>query len=170
MAKKIRGSRERTLAGTTMRSSLERIIREEDITTHFQPIVDLHDETILGFEVLSRTQFPLSCPTELFRVADAPNLSWEREGAVTVNPGRKIADGQGMQAILKINVDPVHGIEYRAQARRDCKGWIAEWRPVRALREFQAFTYISRDELFGSEKEAIDFIRLNAASIVSRRI
>ena len=75
-----------------------------------------------------------------------------------------------MEAILNIMVDPVHGIEYRAQARRDRKGWIAQWRPARALREFQAFTYISRDELFGSEEEAMEFIRLNAGSIVSRKI
>ena len=75
-----------------------------------------------------------------------------------------------MEAILKIMVDPVHGIEYRAQASRDRRGWIAQWRPARALREFQAFTYISRDELFGSEEEAMEFIRANAASIVSRRI
>ena len=75
-----------------------------------------------------------------------------------------------MEAILNIMVDPVHGIEYRAQASRDRKGWIAQWRPARALREFQAFTYISRNELFGSEGEALQFIRLNAGSIVSRKI
>jgi hypothetical protein len=80
------------------------------------------------------------------------------------------ADAQSMEEIVNIMVDPVHGIEYRAQARWDRRGWIAQWRPARALREFQAFSYISRDELFGSEEEAMEFIRQNAGLIVSRRI
>ena len=75
-----------------------------------------------------------------------------------------------MDADSKIMVDPVHGIEFRAQPRQEGRGWRAQWRPARALRDFPTFTYISRDELFGSEEEAIDFVRLNAASIVTRRI
>jgi hypothetical protein len=90
--------------------------------------------------------------------------------AIKVPLSRVFADARSMEAILNIMVDPVHGIEYRAQARRDRRGWIAQWRPARALREFQAFAYISRDELFGSEEEAMEFIRLNAGSIVSRKI
>ena len=67
-------------------------------------------------------------------------------------------------------VDPVHGIEFRAQPRQDQRGWRAQWRPARALRDFPAFTYISRGEVFESEEEAIEFVRLNAEWIVSRRI
>ena len=74
-----------------------------------------------------------------------------------------------MEATLRIMIDPVHGIEYRAMpgSRR---GWIAQWRPARALASFPGFSYISREEIFGSADEAVDFIRRNAAGIVERRI
>jgi hypothetical protein len=75
-----------------------------------------------------------------------------------------------MDANPRIVVDPVHGIEFRAQPRRDRRGWSALWRPSRALKDFPSFTYISREELFTTEEEAIDFMRVNAQSIVSRRM
>ena len=75
-----------------------------------------------------------------------------------------------MEATLGIMIDRVHGIEYRALPRREQRGWIAQWRPARALASFPAFSYISRGEVFGSESEAVDFIRRNAAEIIGRRI
>ena len=67
-------------------------------------------------------------------------------------------------------IDRVHGIEYRALPRRERRGWIAQWRPARAIASFPTFSYISRREVFGSESEAVEFIRRNAAEIVSRGI
>ncbi len=75
-----------------------------------------------------------------------------------------------MEATLEIRIDHVHGIEYRALPFRGRKRWYAQWRPARALESFPAFSYVTRSEHFDSEAEAVEFIRQNAASIVSRGI
>ena len=75
-----------------------------------------------------------------------------------------------MEATLGIMIDRVHGIEYRALPRRQRGGWMAQWRPARAIATFPNFSYVSREEVFGSESEAIEFMRRNAAEIVGRRI
>jgi hypothetical protein len=75
-----------------------------------------------------------------------------------------------MEASLGILIDRVHGIEYRALPGRERRGWIAQWRPARALASFPTFSFVSRAEVFGSESEAVSFIRRNAAEIVGRRI
>ncbi len=75
-----------------------------------------------------------------------------------------------MEATLGIMIDRVHGIEYRALPRGDRRGWYAQWRPARALESFPAFSYVSRNEHFETEGEAMDFIRRNAAKIVARAI
>jgi len=75
-----------------------------------------------------------------------------------------------MEATLGIQVDRVHGIEYRAVPHGNHRAWFAQWRPARALESFPAFSYVTRTEHFDSEGEAIDFIRRNAADIVARRI
>jgi hypothetical protein len=67
-------------------------------------------------------------------------------------------------------VDPIHGIEARAVPSEDHAGWKAQWRPLRALRDFPRFSFIHRGEVFSSEKEALAFIRLNVESILSGRI
>jgi hypothetical protein len=75
-----------------------------------------------------------------------------------------------MEATPGIMIDRVHGIEYRAVPHRDRKGWFAQWRPARALEAFPAFSYVSRNEHFETESEAVEFIRRNAADIVARRV
>ena len=75
-----------------------------------------------------------------------------------------------MEATMKVMIDRVHGIEWRAVERGDRLGWAAQWRPVRALKAFQRFSFITRGERFGSEQEALEFIGTNAAAIVSRQI
>ena len=67
-------------------------------------------------------------------------------------------------------IDSVHLIEWRAVQSADHRGWRAQWRPLRALSSFPYFSYISRAELFPSEKEALAFMRENAESILARRI
>lgn len=63
-----------------------------------------------------------------------------------------------------ILIDANHGIEYRAVAASD--GWTAQWRPVRALKRFMTFSYISRREHFHTQDEALEFVRRNAGAIV----
>ncbi len=73
-----------------------------------------------------------------------------------------------METTLGIMVDTTHGIEFRALARSN--RWVAQWRPARALESFPAFSYVTRSEHFDTEGAAMDFIRRNAAQIVSRTI
>ena len=87
-----------------------------------------------------------------------------------VRPHVGSAEIEYMEAILGIMIDPVHGIEYRALPHGNRRGWFAQWRPARALESFPAFSYVSRTEHFETEGEAMEFIRRNAAEIVSRRI
>ncbi len=67
-------------------------------------------------------------------------------------------------------VDPIHGIEARAVRGTDSRRWNAQWRPLRALKEFPRFSFIHRTELFSSETEALEFIRNNVQSILAGRI
>ena len=52
------------------------IVERRLITSHFQPILDLHHGTVMAWEVLSRGPDPLASPTEIFAAA-------EREGLLT---------------------------------------------------------------------------------------
>jgi len=73
-----------------------------------------------------------------------------------------------MDAQPRFHFDRVHGIELRAMPRHDRRGWTASWRPARALQDIPRFTYITREEIFPSADEAIDFLRLNAGELLSR--
>jgi diguanylate cyclase (GGDEF)-like protein len=55
------------------------IVREEQITSHFQPIVDLHHGTVLAWEVLSRGPAVLESPAEIFEIAEKIGLLSELE-------------------------------------------------------------------------------------------
>ncbi|MBN8554587.1 MAG: EAL domain-containing protein [Deltaproteobacteria bacterium] len=59
--------------------SLKEIIMDENIVTHFQPIVDLEDGSIFAYEALSRGPkgSPMESPLMLFGIADKANLSFE---------------------------------------------------------------------------------------------
>jgi hypothetical protein len=67
-------------------------------------------------------------------------------------------------------VDAVHGIQYRAVQIQGASGWGVQWRPMRAIRSFPTFSYISRGESFPTEQEALEFIRRNVRAIVTRTI
>jgi hypothetical protein len=67
-------------------------------------------------------------------------------------------------------VDPVHGIEARAVMGAGPAHWTAQWRPLRALKQFPRFSFIHRTEVFCSESEALAFILRNVNSILSGRI
>ncbi|PIR22303.1 MAG: hypothetical protein COV44_08795 [Deltaproteobacteria bacterium CG11_big_fil_rev_8_21_14_0_20_45_16] len=59
--------------------NLKEIIIEENIRTHYQPIVDLRDGSIFAYEALTRGPqgSPMESPLMLFGVADKTNLSFE---------------------------------------------------------------------------------------------
>ena len=69
-----------------------------------------------------------------------------------------------------ILIDAQHGIEYRAVMNLDRGGWLAQWRPARALKKFMTFSYITRNERFGTRQEALDFVRSNARLIAAGEV
>jgi hypothetical protein len=69
---------------------------------------------------------------------------------------------------VDVTFDAVHGIEYRVLPSVGRTGWMAQWRPSRALRAFPSFTYRTRSERFDSAEAARAFMRRNAGMIVSR--
>ena len=72
-----------------------------------------------------------------------------------------------MGAQQEILIDAGHGIEYRAVPTPGGTSWSAQWKPIRALKRFMTFSYITRRETFDSRDEAIDFMRKNAGAIVA---
>jgi len=64
-----------------MHKQLEEIIREEDISIVFQPIISLRDGSVLGYEALSRgpDKTPLHNPDAMFNVASEAGKLWELE-------------------------------------------------------------------------------------------
>jgi hypothetical protein len=69
---------------------------------------------------------------------------------------------------VDVKFDAVHGIEYRVLPAAGRAGWVAQWRPSRALRAFPSFSYRTRSERFGSAEAALAFMRKNAGMIVGR--
>ena len=66
---------------TVQRKVLEYILDNGEITTLFQPIFDISNHTILGYEALSRgpKNSPLEMPNKLFAVAHEHGLISELE-------------------------------------------------------------------------------------------
>jgi EAL domain-containing protein (putative c-di-GMP-specific phosphodiesterase class I)/GGDEF domain-containing protein len=60
-------------------AAVRAIIDKRQITTHFQPIVDLHHGTVLAWEILSRGPESSPSPAEIFATAEALGLISELE-------------------------------------------------------------------------------------------
>jgi len=75
--------------------SLDLVLRDigpEDITPHFQPIVDLLTTSVIGYEVLSRGPAPFQSPSPLFARARQLNLIHELEHACHTAALERIGD------------------------------------------------------------------------------
>ncbi|WXH26726.1 hypothetical protein WA016_00637 [Myxococcus stipitatus] len=64
---------------------------EPGVSSWFQPIVDLRDGEIIGYEVLSRGQGSLESPHELFTHARTSGYTWELERACWTSALRSIS-------------------------------------------------------------------------------
>ena len=64
-------------------------------------------------------------------------------------------------------VDAFHGIEWRGV--KDSAGWKAQWRPLRALKAFPGFSFISLPQVFSSEQDAVAWVRDHVESILAGR-
>lgn len=86
---------------------LERILRKEEILTVFQPIVELKNGNIIGYEGLSRgpVNSPLHTPDKLFKAAEVNHMLWDLELLCRVKAIER-ARNIDRDKFLFINVDP----------------------------------------------------------------
>ncbi|HVP19184.1 MAG TPA: EAL domain-containing protein [Spirochaetia bacterium] len=93
---------------SALRSSLERIMDSDGISTVFQLIADIREDTVLGYETLSRGAFPFNEPHLMFDVAERCNLSWDLDSACRISALRSIAALPAVQreCLFFVNVSP----------------------------------------------------------------
>lgn len=99
--------------------TLKEIIIEENIRTHYQPIVDLKDGSIFAYEALSRGPqgSALESPLMLFGVADKTNLSFELDRLCRRKALLNL-QGLGPDQKLFVNTFPatMHDPEFKGEA------------------------------------------------------
>jgi EAL domain-containing protein (putative c-di-GMP-specific phosphodiesterase class I) len=99
--------------------SLKEIIIEENIITHYQPIVDLNTGEIFAFEALSRGPkgSAMESPLMLFGVADKTNLSFELDRLCRRKAISNLS-GLGAHQKLFINTFPttMHDPEFKGES------------------------------------------------------
>lgn len=88
-------------------AELERIIRNREIRTVFQPVVSLTEGAVIGYEALSRgpAGSPLERPDKLFQLANQCGLTWELEFLCRVKALEKIR-GLAASQMVFLNIDP----------------------------------------------------------------
>lgn len=102
--------------------TLKEIIIEENIRTHYQPIVDLKDGSIFAYEALTRgpKDSPMESPLMLFGVADKTNLSFELDRLCR---RKALQNLKGLDANQKIFVNTfpatMHDPEFRGEQLHD---------------------------------------------------
>jgi diguanylate cyclase (GGDEF)-like protein len=86
---------------------LEKILNTGDISTVFQPIVNLTNGTVLGYEALSRGPHgsPLQFPDALFAAASECNRTWDLESLCRTKAIERAAH-MDKNKYLFLNVDP----------------------------------------------------------------
>lgn len=86
---------------------LKEIILKEEIITVFQPIVELKNGNVIGYECLSRgpVNSPLYAPDKLFRVAEENHMLWDLELLCRVKAIERARDIDSNKYLF-INVDP----------------------------------------------------------------
>ena len=86
---------------------LELILKEELITTYYQPIVSLQNAEIIGYEALSRgpEKTPLYSPLALIDCAKTHNRVWELEMLFRKKALERLHEIDN-DKLLFINVDP----------------------------------------------------------------
>ncbi len=92
---------------TAQALELNKILKEKSITTFFQPIVNLQDGSVLGYEALSRGPLNsiLASPDQLFSVANDLEKTWELDYLCRIT-AIETAFPSINDKILFINVDP----------------------------------------------------------------
>lgn len=89
------------------RSTLRDIIDRRQITSLFQPIVDLRSQEVIGYEALSRgpAGTPFASPIRLIEEAVAQGVLWELELVFRTAAIRRAGEVE-LDTLLFLNVDP----------------------------------------------------------------
>ena len=87
---------------------LDQIIKNQDISIVFQPIIKLKNGEIIGYEALSRgpANSPLHYPDKLFAAAEDNNRPWDLESLCRIKAIEK-SGGLHKNKFLFLNVDPL---------------------------------------------------------------
>lgn len=97
---------------------LKELIIEENINTHFQPIVSLEDGSIFAYEALSRGPkgSPMESPLMLFGIADKTSLSFELDRLCRRKAIQNVK-GLGPKQRLFVNTFPttMHDPEFKGE-------------------------------------------------------
>lgn len=84
----------------------ERLISDGGLYPHFQPLVNLHDQSRIGYEVLGRSRlFGLQSPQEMFHAASQLNLEAQLSEAFRLR-GVEIGSAFGTDTNLFVNTHP----------------------------------------------------------------
>lgn len=77
-----------------MRERVVRAVRERDISTVYQPVIDLRTRAVVGFEALSRgpAGTEIENPEVIFEIARDFDLVWELESLCIENVGPQLKD------------------------------------------------------------------------------
>ena len=108
---KLRDQREGGTNRTSLESSLKRAIEREEISLAYQPIVDLENNTLAGFEALMRWDHPelgRMATAEFIRIAEETSLIVELGHFVLARGAKQLAAWQAMAGgehlFMSINV------------------------------------------------------------------
>jgi EAL domain-containing protein (putative c-di-GMP-specific phosphodiesterase class I)/GGDEF domain-containing protein len=98
--------RERDAEVAARIARLRQILERRELVTLFQPVVDLHDRTVMGYEALTRGPAgELQDPAMLFKLAYEAEVLWKLERIcrdLALERARALPDG----ALLFLNMDP----------------------------------------------------------------
>ena len=95
---------------------LDRLIAHKDFCIHFQPIVDIANARILGFEALTRTPAgsPITSPLQLFQVAADVGRLIELERIVVRRIVQRFADLKlPGRVFINVSADTLAAARYR---------------------------------------------------------
>lgn len=117
----------RALADLNIENALRRAVEREEFTLHFQPILRMHDRSILGFEALIRWRHPswgLTQPGEFIERAEEIGIIreldlWVLEQAIAqlaawrarIGPHPALAVNVNVSAAKLLSIDLLHHVE-----------------------------------------------------------
>lgn len=110
--------------------ALEDLIHGSGLVPHYQPVVKLADNSVVGYEVLARSNNPeLSTPVQMFNLAEKLDLS-DALSAACRSAGLHHAKGLSSDQILLLNTHPS---ELKQEELLSSLETLRKWAPEQAM-------------------------------------